>query len=134
MCKDKGTPNFRQIEVEITASQQQYSLKEEEILSDCKKIIGVEVYKVANVSVSPTGRPLVNNTVFTKSYLVIATKDSDEVLYMIPLASMDRSTNQGEIFRVDIPPIAPSKCYIKVGSIAGIVAGESFLLGFHYER
>jgi hypothetical protein len=134
MCKEKGTPRFRLVEVEVSStSQQDFSLKDEEVLRDAKRIIAIEAYKVGTLALSPTGRAVVNDTVFKKSFLIIGTADSDEVLNKIPLSDLSRADNNGQLFYVDIPPVAPSKCSIKVATVATLSASESFVLAFHYE-
>jgi hypothetical protein len=132
MCK--GTPRFRIVEVDVTsAGVQDFSLSDDEVLRDAKKIIAIEAYKVGTVTNTPKGRAVVNDTVFNKSFLVISTGASDEVLSGIPLADLNRAGNNGQLFYVDIPPISPSKCKIHVASTASLSASETFLLGFHYE-
>lgn len=134
MCINQATPNFLLVEVLIDGAKTTYSLKDEEILRTAKKIIAIETYKVDNVSISPTGRPLANNSVFAKGFLVLQSATNTEMINELPFPSMDRTTNNGRLFYVNIPPIAPSKCFIRVGTTAGIVTGESFLIGFHYEK
>lgn len=132
MCKQKGAPGFRTIEVETTAAVD-YTLPDDEILRKAKRIIGLVSYKVGTLALSSTGRPVVNDTVFNKSYLTIITADDRKVLVELPLSDLNRAANSGEIFYVDIPPIAPSKCEIHVGSPAALVTTESFVIGFLYE-
>lgn len=133
MC-NKGTKNFRLVVVDSTnANTQDYDLKDEENLRTAKRIVAIEAYKVGTVSNEPGGRPVINDTVFNKSFLTISTPDSDEVLYKIPFSDLNRAGNNGQLFLVDIPPLAPSKCKIRIASTVGIVTTESFLLGFHYE-
>lgn len=134
MCNNTGTSNFLLVEVQMTGAQNQFSLKDEEILRTAKKIVAIEVYKVDNVTITPKGAAVVNNTVFEKAFLVIGLADDKQPLMNIPFTSMDKTANQGRPFFVNIPPIAPSKCFVQVGTQAGIVPGEVFLIGFHYER
>jgi len=135
MCKDKGTPRYRIVEVDVTsAAVQDYTLTDEEVLRTAKRIIAIEAFMVGTVSTTPKGRAVVSDTVFKKSYLTIGTADTDEVLTKIPLSDLSRATNNGQLFYVDIPPIAPSKCNIHVGSVAGLSTSETFLLAFHYEK
>ncbi len=134
MCNTKGTTNFKLVEVLIDGVQTEYSLKDQEILRQAKKIVAIEVYTVSIVSVTPKSRPVVNNTVFLKSFLVLGSADDKQPIDRIPFTSMNKATNNGLLFYVDIPPIAPSKCFVAVPTGAGIVAGESFLIGFHFEN
>lgn len=133
MCKQQGAPGFRTIEVLSTAALS-YTLPDDEILRNAKRIIGIVAYKVGTLALSKTGRPVVNDTVFNKSYLTVITADDRKVLVDLPFSDMNRAGNNGEIFYVDIPPIAPTKCEINVASAAALSASESFVLGFIYEQ
>lgn len=133
MCHGKAIPRSRIVEVAInSAAVTDFSLKDEEVLRKAKKIIALEAYKVGTVSNAPSGAAVVNDTVFNKSFLIIGTEASDEVI-KIPLSDLNRAANSGELFYVDIPPIAPSKCSIKVATTASLNTAEVFLLSFHYE-
>lgn len=134
MCNQQGAPRYRYIEVQTDASTLQLSLKDESVLQEAKRIIAITAYRVGTVSNVPSGRPVVNDAVFKKSFLVLSTADTDEVFNKIPLSDLDRTANNGELYFVNIPPIAPTKCFIQIASVAGLNAGESFLLGFQYEK
>jgi hypothetical protein len=132
MCK--GTPRTRLVEVAIDSIvKTEFSLKDEEVLRKAKRIIAIEAYKVGTVSIAPSTAAVVNDTVFDKSFLTLGTEDGEEVIYKLPLADLNRAANNGQLFYVDIPPIAPSKCSIKVATTAALSAAEVFLLCFHYE-
>lgn len=127
------TKKFRLVEVECV-SQAATTLKNEEVLGKAKKIVGIEAYKVGTVAVSPSGRAVANNTVFLKSFLTLKTNNgSSEPVLRIPFADLERAGNSGKLLEVNLAPLAISKCEIVVGSVAGIVTTESWLLGFHYE-
>lgn len=121
------------MQVDSTAKQK-FNLGDEETLRDAKRIVAIEAYRLADVSMSPAARALVGDAIFEKSFLTIGTKDTDQVQYQIPLTDLCRADNDGQLYMVDIPPIAPSKCEIFVASVAGLSAAESFLLAFHYEK
>ena len=134
MCKEKGIPASLLVEVAIdSASKTEFSLKNEELLGDAKRIIGVSAHKVGSVSIAPSGSAVVNDTVFNKSFLTLGTPGSKEPISKIPLAELNRAANNGQIFYLDVPPLAPSKCAIKVATVAGLVTTEVFLLTFYYE-
>jgi hypothetical protein len=134
MCNIK-TKRFRAIEVQIdSVGKQTFTLGDEETLRDAKRIVAIEAYRLADVSMSANARALVGDAIFEKSFLTISTKDTDQVHYRIPLTDLCRADNNGQLYEVDIPPIAPSKCEIFVATVAGLSAAESFLLGFHYEK
>jgi hypothetical protein len=132
MCIQKGTPRFRIVEVDCAAIQE-YSLQNDDILSKAKSIIAIEAFRVANVTLTPKNRTVVNDAVFLKSFLTIATQVSDEILFRIPFINLSKKDNNGMLFMVNIPPIAMSKCKITVANTAGLVATETWLLAFHYE-
>jgi hypothetical protein len=132
MCK--ATKRFRLVEVDVdSTSKQEFTLKDEEVLREAKKIVGIEAYKVGTVSITPSQRAVVNDTVFNKSFLTLTSGANDEVITEIPFADLNKAANNGQLFMVDIPPLVPSKCKIVVGTVAALSASETFLLGFHYE-
>ena len=132
MCT-KATKNFRLVVVNITAAKQEWNLSDNEDLQQAKRIVAVQAYRVGDVSHAPDGTPVVNNTVFNKSFLSFQTNDNQEKIQQFPFPDLNRKDNNGELVYVDIPPIAPTKCKIKIATAAGIVVDESFLLGVHYE-
>lgn len=133
MCNNTGTKRFRTIEVAAAAGKNEYALISEDILNGAKRITAFEVYRVGTVGLTPGNQVVVNDTIFNKSYLTISTAGADELLNKIPFTSLERKANNGEVFMVDIPPIAASKCKVFIPSTAGLVAGEAWLIGVHYE-
>ncbi|MEO5681455.1 MAG: hypothetical protein ABIQ88_02375 [Chitinophagaceae bacterium] len=133
MCNKEGTKRFRVVEVICKANQNEYSLLTDDILNSAKRIVAIEAYRVANVSLTPSSLAVVNDTVFAKSFLTMSTAATDEMLNRIPFTDLDRKANQGELFFVDIPPIVASKCKVFIPTTVGIVAGEAWLIGVHYE-
>lgn len=119
--------------VEITTAGQNNTINDEKVLDGAKRIVAIEAYRVADVSISPEGKAVVNNTAFAKGFLTLATGDSNENCLHIPLTDLCKKDNAGQLFHVDLPPIAATKSKIFFGNTAGIVATEVVLLGIHYE-
>ncbi len=132
MCNDKGTKRFRTVIVDCD-TKLEYTLQSDDILNKAKRIVAIEAYKVGDVSKSSTGRAVVNDTIFSKSYLTISSVETDEVLNKVPFTDLNKKTNNGMLFLVDIPPVAMSKCKIVIPDNAALSAAESWVLGFHYE-
>lgn len=133
MCQSDKTKRFRLLEVETKANQTEYTLQDNDNLNTVKRISAIEAYRVSKVAISPKGRAVISDAVFNKTFLTLATSDTDQQQHQIPLTDLCRADNNGQLFYVDIKPIAASKCVLKIASVAGILDTESILIGVHYE-
>lgn len=108
-------------------------------------LFGIECFSVTNVPVAPSQNPVINETIFSKAYLVLVDADSNQERgYQIPLVSLRRahsteaaSTTQ---FVTNLQGFSGmnvnySKSYIILGNATGIsgAQNESFLFGITYD-
>lgn len=101
-------------------------------IRDAKNIKTIEAYSAAQVSLNDKGRPVVNAGVFAKSFLQLVSGQNVQ-LRTLPLASLSPSVNQRPR-ELNVGSIDPEKSKIVVGSIAGLVVNEVFLLAITYEK
>jgi hypothetical protein len=132
MC-NQAVKRQRTLIIPTDSAKNQYSLKNDEILRDAKRIVAIEAYRVGTVSIAPDGTTTVSDTIFNKASLTLETSDGTIVLTDVPLTDLCKADNNGQKFLVNIPPIVPSKCFIKVASPAGLSITEAFVIGFEYE-
>lgn len=132
---DLKTTRFRFVEVVLNnTAQQQFYFDTDATLQKAVKIVGIEVFSVTDVPKSPiTGKSVVADTVLAKSFLtVVNEQDDNEVISMMPLAVLNRKSNNGEVqqFNIETPNI--TKCYIRISDTTGLTGGTIWLLGIHY--
>lgn len=132
MCTHK-TNRFRIVEVDCETTKQEYTLLKDDVLDNAKQITAIEAYKVGDLALAPSGRATVNDTVLKKSFLTLSTSDTDEVQYRVPLIDLVRTMNNGQLFLVNLPKLAFSKCKVYVPTTAALSATESWVFGVHYE-
>ncbi|MCC6258072.1 MAG: hypothetical protein IT254_07110 [Chitinophagaceae bacterium] len=100
-------------------------------LRNAKAIVLVETFPVGAVALTPSGKTVVNDTVFNKAFLKLI--DSENVEYRaVALKSISKTVNGTVITPVNCPQIDPEKSKIVVGTAAGLVANEAFLLQITY--
>lgn len=121
------------LEVNITTAKQKFVFGENDTLRD-KKVKAIDVFKVADVSVSPLGNALINATVFNKSYLVLVI-DGKENVNRIPLAALAPTVNNGKRFNFPGKGVVIdwAKSYIELPNTTSQVVGESFLFNVYYD-
>ena len=122
--------------VEITVTNtgvNEFSLGSLPNLRRAKRIIRIEALRFSLVPVSPSGKATVNNAVFDKSYLRLISSENVEYR-ALALQTISKTVNGTEIPELNTDTIDPEKSKIVVGSVAGLVANESFLLQVTYEK
>lgn len=102
-------------------------------LRNASKIIRIEALRFTQVPVAPTGKAVVNETVFPKAFLRLINSDNVE-FRAYSLVSLSKSVNGTEIPAINSPRIDPEKSKIVVGSTAGLILNEVFLLQITYEK
>ena len=122
------------IEVIVSnVSAVEFSLGQLPNLRNAKRIVRVEAFPVAAVTLSPSGKPLVNATVFQKAFLrLINNRNTD--LRQVPLQAISKSINGTTIPEMNCGAIDPEKSKIVVGSSVALVLNEVFLLQVTYEQ
>ena len=97
----------------------------------CKKIKNIDIPSVADVTVSPTGKNVINATVYAKSFLVLSIEGREKV-NRIPLKSLNPYSNYGRRIDLSDLPVDWTKSYIEVGSIESLALNEVFYLNVFY--
>jgi hypothetical protein len=92
-----------------------------------QKIKGIDIPQVSEITVTPTGKALVNATVYNKSFLVLSV-GGNEKINRIPLKSLDPFVSYGGRLPLNDLEIDWTKSYIEVGSVAGLVLNEAFFM------
>ncbi|MCA0381706.1 MAG: hypothetical protein LCH58_06065 [Bacteroidetes bacterium] len=133
MCN--GKRYFKMLAVPVTGtSQTSFSFPTDDVLKNAK-ILAVEAFSGNDFPTGPGGNPVANTGVFNKAFLTLKSKENDEdVVTRIPLLRLRAENNSGEPFRTCDLQINPSSCSVEVASTAGLVVGENFYIGFHYQR
>lgn len=102
-------------------------------VSQAKRIISIEAFSVAQVPLAPSGKTVVNATVFAKSFIKLI--DSGNVEYRtVPLYTISKQVNGTVIPILNAPPIDTQKSKIVVANTASLALNEVFLLAVHYEK
>lgn len=101
-------------------------------LRQAKNIMQVEAYKVSQVPLAPSSKTVINDAVFSKSYLKFISTGSEEYR-TIPLLTLNK-INGTPLPILNVPPIDTEKSKIVVGSSVGLVLNEVFLLAITYEK
>lgn len=114
-------------------SAAEFSLGSLPNLRTASKIIRVEALPVSQVTISPSGKAVVNNGVFQKSFLKLISADNVE-FRALALPSISKSINGTVIPAINTPRIDPEKSKIVVGTAAGLVLNEVWLLSVTYEK
>lgn len=124
--------NAEAVEVKITStSQTRFQFPISENLRG-KKVVGVETYKVADVSVSPLGNALCNATALAKGSLTLQVEGKERIKD-IPLASLIASNNNGLIKTIKPAIVSLEKSYVTFANTTGLVANETVLFMFYFE-
>ena|SRR5258708_31543959 len=122
------------IEVEVlNVGAQEFTLGTNPKLREATKIFKIEAFNFTQIPVSPSGKVVINITVFNKSAIKLINNANTE-LRAVPLYSISKNVNGTEMPFVDTNQIDPEKSKIVVGSAAGLVLNEVFLLAVTYER
>jgi len=95
-----------------------------------KVIRRVDVHIVDDLTHSPTYRPVINNLVRNKSFLVLVSQGRD-VVNRVHFLKLCPHLNGGLPILLNLVIDFP-KSYIEVGTIADLAAAESFVLTFYY--
>lgn len=96
-----------------------------------RKITGIQVWKVADVSIAPSTRPVVADAVFIKSTLTLSV-DGEERIDEVPLVAFHAPTNNGFRFELDEKVVNWENSFIQISETAGVNNTDSFLLQVHY--
>lgn len=122
------------IEVEVlNVAAKEFTLGTNPDLRTAKKIFKVEAFNVGQVPVAPSGKAVINAASFNSSSLSLINPDNT-TLRTLPLYSIAKNANGTEIPYVDTEMIDPEKSKIIVGTTAGLVLNEVFLLAITYEK
>jgi hypothetical protein len=118
----------------------EFALGNQPNLRTAKKIKSIEAFKVDQVTVAPSGKNVINATVFAKSFLRLIGSRNNDLRY-VPMLSLSKTVNGTQVpeFNIDAAQgdegaIDPEKSKIVVGSTAGLVLNEVFLLAVTYEK
>lgn len=112
-----------------------------------KQIIGIETFTVTDVSVSPTGKPVMPWSVLIKSFLTLYLNDLQnpnnvgEWIQNVPMADLHRVQNGSnepfvrKMFDMVGQVVYWEKCYISIGSVVtpSLGADTSFLFNVYFK-
>ncbi|RYY93614.1 MAG: hypothetical protein EOO11_19445 [Chitinophagaceae bacterium] len=128
---------YAQVEVQVRSlTNPQISFPTDSIVNQAKRIMGIEAYKIAEVSAGKeTGNSNVADAVFAKASLNLATSADAQPVSALPLARLNAASNGGRTLEFDLDPLTLAKCSISLpaSSLGGLTANTSFILGFFYE-
>lgn len=96
------------------------------------EVYGIIVNKLANLTQSPKGKATVNETVRSKAYIDLADKDRNVGVLSLPVYLLDAALNSGLQFMFKPRKVNLSSSKINLPTIAGLVAGEAFVITFLY--
>ncbi len=119
--------------VVLNIGVREFSLGQLPNLRNAKNIIQIEAYSVAQVSVAPSTRAVINAAVFAKSFLKLIDSNNTEFRTM-PLLSLSKTVNGTAIPELNVPTIDTEKSKIVVGNTTGLALDEAFLLAITYEK
>jgi hypothetical protein len=119
------------IEITIDAARKQYKFGDIENLRG-KKIRVIDFFRVTDVPVSPLANPLANDTVFNKSFLVLAIRGKEDI-NRVPLAVFNPKDNFGRRLLLNDVVVDWPKSFIEVGNTVGIVANETYFCNIYFE-
>lgn len=119
------------IEITIEASKKQFKFGDIENLRG-KKIRVIDFFRVTDVPVSPLSSPLANDTVFNKSFAVLAVKGKEDI-NRVPLQVFNPKDNFGRRLLLNDIVIDWPKSFIEVGNQVGIVVGETYFCNVYFE-
>jgi hypothetical protein len=123
--------NLENIELLVdNINKTKFSFSENAILRG-QKVKYIDIPQVSEVSVTPTGRAVVNATVYAKAFLVLSVGNKEQI-NRIPLRSLDPFQSNGVRIALDDLNVDWTKSYIEIGSIAGLVLNEAFFLNIYF--
>lgn len=96
-----------------------------------KRIKQIDIPQVGKLSVTPTGKAVVNDTVYKKAYLVLSV-DGNEKINRLPLLALNPYEVGGNRIELADLNVNWPKSYIEVGSLDGLVLNEAFLLTVYF--
>ncbi len=121
------------VEIEIlNTGVTSFNLGELADLRDAKNIISIEAFNVTQIPISPGAKTVVNAAVFAKSFIKLIRGNTE--LRTLPLYSISKQVNGTVIPQLNVGNIDPQKSKIVMGTNAGLVINEVFLLSVTYEK
>ena len=98
-----------------------------------RKIKVIDISRIANCTHTPSGKAIVNETVFKKSFLVLSVKGS-EAINRLPLSALDPGSNAGHRIQFDDVLIDWVKSFVEIPELTGVVINEAFLFNVYFEE
>ena len=96
-----------------------------------RKITGIQLWKIGDVSIAPSGRPVVADAVFIKSFLTLSIQ-GEERISEVPLTAFHQPTNNGFRFELDEKVINWENSFIEIAENTGVNDTDSFVFQIHY--
>ncbi len=102
-------------------------------IADAARIMRIEAFNDSQVSFTQEGTPVVDLATFNKSYLVL--QDSKGTVFQtLPLSHLTKAVNGTTIEPVNLGPIDPAKCIVKVATGQAPPLGKAYLFLITYEK
>lgn len=97
------------------------------------RIVAIAAYNATTASLSPNNKAVVNNTVFSKAYLILrdSEKGRDDI-NKFPLIDLVRSANNGQFVMLDGSKFDFSQSKIVIPSAVGLALNEVFMFQVIY--
>ena len=90
-------------------------------LKNAKRIISIEAYDVAQVTLSRLNKSVITNAILKKSYLqLVAADGSNAVIATLPLVDISKQTQASVIERQNFPTIDWEKSTVNVAETTGL--------------
>ncbi len=118
--------------VPVQTNKTEFKLEQNSRIHD-QHVIGVQIERAEKEKKSINGNDLVNDDTFNSSYLTLQQRNT-EVAERIPLTLIEKWTNQGRWFPVDIPKADMAQSHVLCTNQSVLVAGEEYQLTFLYEQ
>jgi hypothetical protein len=97
-----------------------------------KKITAIEVFKIADIPVAPTGGNALNATAFKDGFITLHSAGKEKIKEL-PLIALDSQSNNGLMKNLNEMVIEPQKCYLSFSRTTNLVANEVLLLAVYFE-
>jgi hypothetical protein len=124
------------VEVEITdITLKEYPFPKQLTVLERGKIIAIEAHRAGVLPFAPSGKAMVNDNAFKRSFLVLRVGEARDDVNKMPLTSLDVTANDGKLKEFKELKVDFSQSRIVVSAPgAPFVVGEVFGFNVIYEK
>lgn len=129
----KPIQKHQAVEVKITSvSLSQVKFPDVQTLRR-KKIVGIEVQHVNEVTNAPSGLALISDTVFKKTFITLKNCHNADDIDKLPLNAIYAKNNNGNVKYFNEMVLDFANSYITISETTGLTADTVVLLDIYYE-